>query len=175
MMTNCEWSGCSAVATHTVTLTFPSEPVEVWHLCRAHDREIKNQAVASRPKAEPKPESEPTVEVCCASCDRTLDEPQSLPADERKPCPACGSLGRLIKVGISDTLTMHASVRVRSKSPGKGGWLVDQRSGADYTRLLEGWGSRELTTDRPGNRYREVIELHDGTRIESEALLTDHQ
>jgi hypothetical protein len=52
--------------------------------------------------------------------------------------------------------------------------MVDIRTGDDYTRMLEGWGRRELTKDRRGDHYRELIELHDGTRIESVARLADH-
>jgi hypothetical protein len=53
--------------------------------------------------------------------------------------------------------------------------MVDTRSGDDYTRDLAAWGKRELLTDRPQNQYREVIELYDGTRLESTAQLTDHR
>jgi hypothetical protein len=69
---------------------------------------------------------------------------------------------------------MHESVRVRSKTPGKGGWMVDTRSGDDYSRDLDAWGKRELTKDRAKDLYREVIELFEGTRIESTAQLRDH-
>ncbi len=34
------------------------------------------------------------ISVLCQSCDRLLDEPPDLPAEQRQPCPACGSLGR---------------------------------------------------------------------------------
>jgi hypothetical protein len=52
--------------------------------------------------------------------------------------------------------------------------MLDTRTGEDYTHLLEGWGQRELTKDREHDHYRELIELHDGTRIESTAKLSDH-
>ncbi|HTE83916.1 MAG TPA: hypothetical protein VK821_04220 [Dehalococcoidia bacterium] len=52
---------------------------------------------------------------------------------------------------------------------------MEMRAGDDYTRVLEGWGRRELTIDRQQDRYRELIELHDGTRIKSIARLKDHQ
>lgn len=82
---------------------------------------------------------------------------------------------RLHKVGLHATLTLRESLRARAKRPGKGGWLQETRSGDDYTRVLEGWGKRELTTDREHDRYRELIQLHDGTRIESVARLSDHR
>jgi hypothetical protein len=57
---------------------------------------------------------------------------------------------------------------------GKGGWIVKTRAGDDYTRDLAAWGSRGLTLDRVNDSYSEVIELWDGTRIESNARLSDH-
>lgn len=57
---------------------------------------------------------------------------------------------------------------------GKGGWILDTTGGDDYTRILEAWGKRELTKDSEKDLYREVIDLWDGTRIESTARLSDH-
>jgi hypothetical protein len=57
---------------------------------------------------------------------------------------------------------------------GRGGWIVRLRAGDDYVRQLEGWGKRELLLDREHDRYREVIELPDGSFIESDAALSDH-
>lgn len=123
----------------------------------------------------PKPtESKPTVEVCCGACEVALDERQDAAVEDRLPCPSCGSLRRLHKVSIQETLGLHEPVRARGKRLGKGGWIVDTRSGDDYTRALEGWGKRELTMDRENDRYRELIVLHDGTQIESTAALRDH-
>ena len=174
-MANCEWTNCGEQGSHSVNVNFPGEAEEVWTVCRLHDRALKIQAVAGRPKVEPKQEVPPTMEVCCGACGRPLDEGPGLSPEERRPCPDCQSLRRLAKVGITATVTTHASVRARSKRSGKGGWLTDTRAGDDYVRILEGWGSRELTTDREHNRYRELIVLPDGTRIESTALLSDHR
>lgn len=118
-----------------MTLAFPGEPQEVWVLCRQHDRSIKRQAVASRPRAETPTEERTTVEVCCGACQRSLDERSDLPAEQRQPCPSCGSMTRLHKVGLHATLTLRESLRARAKRPGKGGWLQETRSGDDYTRV----------------------------------------
>lgn len=171
----CDWSGCADAGTHTVSIDFPGEPQEVWTVCRLHDRWLKTEAVARRPKADPPEEQPTTIEVCCGDCQRVLDERPDLAVEKRQPCPGCGSVKRLHKVGLYSTLTFHESLRARTKRPGKGGWIQDTRTGDDYTRMLEGWGKRELTTDREKDRYREFIELHDGTRIESVARLSDHQ
>jgi hypothetical protein len=89
-------------------------------------------------------------------------------------CPHCGSTARTIRVSLTDTGTAHESLHVRSKHPGKGGWLKDVKSGDGYTRALEAWGERILELDREHNQYRELIKLYDGTEIESSARLSDH-
>lgn len=174
-MATCEWEGCADAATHTVDISFPEGTHETWQVCRMHDRELKLQVVRSRPKAPQPAETSPNIEVCCGECHQTLNEPTSLPADERQPCPNCGSLTRLNKITFVETLAIHEGLRLRSKQPGKGGWMRDFRTGDDYSHYLEGWGERVLDIDREQNSYREVIKLHDDTRLESRAKLTDHQ
>lgn len=174
-MVPCEWPSCADAATHTVDISFPEGVHETWQVCRAHDRVLKLQAVRSRPKAvSPPAATPPRVEVQCGACRRILDEPPSLAEHERLPCPECGSLTRLHKVMIFETAVAHESLRLRSKRSGKGGWMTDIRTGDDYTRDLDAWGTRTLERDRAGNSYREVITLYDGTCVESSAQLTDH-
>ena len=66
-------------------------------------------------------------------------------------------------------------MRATVTGAGRRGWRVKSRSGDDYTRMQQTWGSRSLTLDRDANSYREVISLYDGTVIESSAALTDHR
>jgi phage FluMu protein Com len=173
--TPCEGPGCSESGTHTVTIDFPGESREVWTVCRRHERALKRQAVASRPKASPPKQEPTTIEVRCGACGGLLAEAPCLAIEQRQPCPECGSLQRRVAVGIHEQLPLHDSLRARSRRPGKSGWLVDTEAGDDYTKLLEGWGSREVIYDREQDRYRELIKLHDGTRIESVARLSDHR
>lgn len=174
-MATCEWSGCADPATHTVDISFPEGTHEMWQVCRMHDRALKFQVVRSRPKATSQPDSTPPkVEIQCGECLRFLDEPISLSDAERQPCPDCGSVTRRHKISVFETLTLHESLRLRSRQVGKGGWMTDIRSGDDYTRDLEAWGTRILEKDRTRNIYREVITLHDGTVVQSQARLTDH-
>ncbi len=165
-MAVCEWSGCKGSPTHTVRIDWSDQTTEAWRVCRAHDRELKSQVVRGRPKAAPVPDP--------GACKEPLAESSALPVNQRKPCPSCGSLERMVAVSASDTVTVHDSARARSKTPGKGGWMVDTQSGDDYSRDLDAWSKRELTKDRTQDLYREVLELPDGTRIESTARLRDH-
>ncbi len=173
-MATCEWVECADAATHIVDISFPEGVHETWRVCRAHDRDLKLQVVRSRPKAPPPTGTSTSIGVCCGECQQTLNESSSLPVDERQPCSNCGSLTRMHKITIVETLTVHESLRLRSKQPGKGSWMRDFRTGDDYSRYLEGWGERVLDMDREQNIYREVIKLHDDTCLESRARLTDH-
>jgi hypothetical protein len=172
----CEWAGCSARGTHLVRIQFPGSMLERWWVCRAHDASLKFQAISSRPpKPEPPQPAAVPAPVHCGSCDRLLDETSDLPVAQRRPCPGCQSLLRLVKVSAADTMEMHDAAQVRSWRAGKGAWIQTLKAGDDYSRLLKAWGQRELQLDRENNRYREQIVLYDGTTIESTAKLTDHR
>jgi uncharacterized CHY-type Zn-finger protein len=170
----CERPGCKENGTHTVEIAFPEGPRETWSVCYPHEQDLKLQAIRSR---QPKPRDarpEPQATVLCGACERVLDERSDIDAEARQPCPNCGSRGRRFEFAMSDPLTLHDSVQVRSKVAGKGGWMVDTKSGDDYTRDLEAWGKRTLTKDRARDVYLEVIELYDGTAVSSTASLRDH-
>ncbi len=154
-------------------ISFPEGVHEAWNVCRTHDRQLKLQVVRGRPKAPPHIDTPPRIEVCCDECQRPLDEPSSRPDDERQPCPSCGSIRRLHKVTFVATLAVRASLRVQSKQQGKGGWMRNFRTGEDYTRYLEGWGTRVLDRNREQDSYHEAIILYDGTSVTSRARLTD--
>ncbi len=158
-----------------VCLTFPEQEMEIWRVCRAHDRKLKNLAVASRTPQQPTPETSPNPTVHCSQCNLILQESVSADQRTRKPCPQCGSTVRTIHVTASDTVHVHESLRIRSTRPGKGRWLADVKSGDDYTRVLRAWGERTLELSREQNQYRELIGLYDGTEIDSSARLSDHQ
>ncbi len=160
----CEMGECQDEATHTVRIQFAAQPEEIWQVCRPHDSQLKTAAVRSRPKAQPPVEQPPAFR--CADCDQVLQ-------DSTPPCPVCGSLDRVISTG--DRVTAHENTVVYTRRPGKGQWLAKIKAGDDYTRDLEAWGSRELIIDRERDSYREVIELYEGSRIESSARLSDHQ
>lgn len=159
----CEMDECQDKATHTVRIQFADRLEEIFQVCRPHDRQLKTAAVRCRPRARPPIELVPTIR--CRDCDQILEESH--------PCPVCGSRNRVIST--SDSMTGKESVVLKAKQPGKGGWLARIKAGDDYTRDLASWGSRKLVMDREGNLYREVIELYDGSRIESSSRLSDHQ
>jgi hypothetical protein len=172
----CQWPDCTQPATHQVLVDVPGQDRETSHVCRLHDGALKKRVVDARPrKPEAPPGPSPSIIVRC-QCSRILDEDASLPPELRSPCPVCGSTDRAVEVTLHTTVpAVHDSLRARSKDPGKGGWIVDTQTGDSYTQRLEAWSQRELTFDRATDRYHELIELWDGTRIESSARLQDHR
>lgn len=148
---------------------------ESFRLCRSHDRQLKREVVRSRPKKAPESpdDARPNV-VRCGQCGRELAEPSNASPEGRTACPDCGSTNRTIEVFVAETLQIHSSLSVRHERPGVSGFLAKLKGGDDYTRDLDAWGHRELVIDQEHDLYREVIELWDGTRIESRAALHDH-
>jgi len=169
----CEWEGCSEAGTHTDQLTFPDIHPERWTVCREHDRELKTTFVRSRQPLEASAGTPAITSVRCGTCKHPLEEPSDLPVEKREACVECGSTSREFHVVISETISVHSSLDLRGRHE-KGGWFVKVKAGDDYTRDLKAWGKRELTMDRERNFYCELIELYDGSRLESVALLTDH-
>lgn len=152
----CEWPECQAASTHSVVVSFPSQSEETWHVCRAHDRELKVRAVRSRPKKPPQVEPpEPNV-VRCGGCGLLLADRSDMAVEQRPPCPDCGSTIRSIEVQLSERLSIHESLRARTKTSSKGGWMLDTQGGDNYTRDLAAWGKRGLSKDREHDLYSEV-------------------
>lgn len=159
----CEMDECQDEATHTVRIQLVDQPREIWQVCRPHDRQLKTAAVRSRPKAQPPVEPPPSFR--CRDCDQVLQV-------NTPSCPVCGSRNRVVRTG--DSLTWRENVVLTTRQPGKGEWLVRIKAGDDYTWDLAAWGNRQLIIDRENGLYREVIDLYDGSRIESSARLSDH-
>lgn len=171
----CERGNCPERATHLVYIWFSDAPEEIWRVCRTHDRDLKLAFPRGRPRPEQIEEPPSSPRVHCRQCDQPLDEAVADVRDEGShPCPYCGSLKRHVRVRLADFGIAHESLRVRSKQPEKGGWLKDTTSGDSYTRDLDAWGHRTLEKDHDNNQYRELIELYDGSWLESTAMLDNH-
>jgi hypothetical protein len=165
---NCEWPACQSPATHAITVDYPDGRFEIWHVCSEHDKEVKKQIQRSIPLPQPVTSAAPTAEVTCLACSRTL------PAGHVAPCPTCGSTRRLHKVGLNATLGFAGSIMARQKRPGRGRWLRRILSGRFFSTFNNSWTKRELDTDAASDTYRERLEHHDGTVVESRAKLSDH-
>jgi hypothetical protein len=108
-------------------------------------------------------------------CGRVLDEPPGLPVDQRKPCPECGSLGRLHKVEIHEELKLEGHLGMRSRHPGKGKWKVQQHEGDSFFHKTGVWHRVSRLLDRVNDLYRErVIDEHGEVIRDSEEPLSKH-
>src|SRR3990172_11099705 len=108
--------------------------------------------------------------VECTSCGQSLpDARPDDPAEGSPPCPACGSMSRLVKVYLHDEVTFHTDLVLKKRTPGfkSGGrsrpaqeqWSGDEQS-ADGI-----WRDRQRVVDRENNRYVERITDPKGTVI----------
>ena len=108
--------------------------------------------------------------VECNSCGQSLpDARPDDPAEGSPPCPACGSMSRLVKVYLHDEVTFHTDLVLKKRTPGfkSGGrsrpaqeqWSGDEQS-ADGI-----WRDRQRVVDRENNRYVERMTDPNGTVI----------
>lgn len=91
------------------------------------------------------------------------------------PCPHCGSLKRYARVRLNDFGCVGDALRSQARRAGESKWFRDTKSGDDFTRDLDSWGHRTIEMDRDHNLYRELIELYDGSWLESTAMLDNHR
>src|SRR3989344_7006731 len=93
----------------------------------------------------------------CGQCNTELDELPSTPIDERKPCPKCGSMVRALRVSVSETVKVHASMELHHIEPGRKRPKAEIISGDDLHRKSGKWMNKERVIDRGKNNYREVV------------------
>lgn len=91
----------------------------------------------------------------CAGCGAVLNPLAD--SQIRVPCPACGSMARVIEVSVSATLELHGSIgfkhrRLSHKKP-----IAEGVSGDEFFRKKQKWVNKERLIDREANRYRERV------------------
>jgi len=59
-----------------------------------------------------------SADVHCAKCGTELIQLPALPAEERVPCPKCGSTNRRYSKTLSETVSVRALLDGKKKSPG---------------------------------------------------------
>ncbi len=91
----------------------------------------------------------------CAGCGTVRSrspEPQL-----RVPCPACGSMARVIEVSLGDSLEFHESLGFKQKRIGQSKPIAEGVSGDEFFRKEARWVKKERLIDRQANRYRENV------------------
>jgi hypothetical protein len=116
--------------------------------------------------------------VACNACGAALAEPTDLDPALRRPCPQCGSLSRLVKVQVEDSISVHSSIAVVHKGdrPGvRGRRLVESKSG-DSQSDDGSWAHVEQVVDRINRRYRKRVVTADGRVVRDvDKRLEDHR
>ena len=94
--------------------------------------------------------------VQCGACGALLAETLNLPAEQRKPCPSCGSTARHFSVNVSDTLHFRESLGVKHKNAA-GKTLAESVAGDDLHRKSGKWMKKERVIDHANDHYKEVV------------------
>jgi hypothetical protein len=100
--------------------------------------------------------------VECADCERLIPAVRSDdPVESRRPCPACGSIGRLVRVHAGEELHIHERLDLKVKEDGRGRPVLEVRQGDDQHRASGVWHTIRRVIDRRGNRYEERVVRQD--------------
>jgi hypothetical protein len=116
----------------------------------------------------------------CGKCHALLAEPPELPVEERLPSPCCRSLGRQMNLETGDVLQvgLREKMRLRSKRPGRAGWLAELITGDDFWRDEARWVKLLRQIDWENDYYyKRIVDPQTGAVIHERppGRLSDHQ
>ena|SRR2546423_628996 len=102
----------------------------------------------------------------CQDCHIVLDESPSAPADQRPPCPVCGSTRRLIERTLQGAQSVHSQLSIKGRRGGHGEPFVEQKIGDDLHRKTGRWKKLNQRVDRENDWYdKEVVDRETGQCI----------
>lgn len=94
--------------------------------------------------------------VQCGGCEAVLAD--ETPQDkERDPCPACGSVKRIIHKEVADVMQLYDSIRLRQQEPGTKKPVLDHFSGFDLTHKTGQFSEKIRIIDRKNDSYYEMV------------------
>ena len=93
----------------------------------------------------------------CGECGTTLDESPQAAADQRQPCPRCGSLKRSFSVHLEERLTVRSKLGFKARRNGKGRPFAEGVQGDDLQRSTGRWMRLRRLIDRENDRYEETV------------------
>ena len=95
----------------------------------------------------------------CNACGEIIDEPANLPADQRTPCPSCGSKARFFEIEPKGEVTFQKKLKLKARhgEPGQVKPFLQLQIGDDLHRDTGEWNYREKIEDRENDRYLEHI------------------
>jgi hypothetical protein len=114
--------------------------------------------------------------VWCRECGAKLDEAVDLLPPQHKPCPACGSSKRHIKVLVEVGIGISVGTRIVGRAPGEKKPFVESRAEPSKSIKLGRDVHHERTIHR-NNRYTEkVTDTITGTVLHDyDELLSEHR
>src|SRR5512141_1517332 len=98
-----------------------------------------------------------SVLVHCGGCNAVLAEDPHSRAEQRGPCPHCGSLSRRFDVNLSETVTLRSKLTAKARHPGQKRAFIEQTVGDDLHRKTGRWMTLHRLIDRVKNWYHEQI------------------
>jgi hypothetical protein len=98
-----------------------------------------------------------TDQVICRQCGRSIGESPHAAAEDRKPCPSCGSVARRIEAMISRTLTIRRDIALKHKRPGVKKPLSEQKHRDSLSTKLGRWMRHSRLIDRKNDWYTEAV------------------
>ena len=112
--------------------------------------------------------------VRCRNCPN-IYEANDTP-EGRTPCPACGSIARVINAAAGNHLSLHQMLATKARSPGQKANL-EMKSGHEYFRLTGVWTQLDRVIDKRNNWYFEhITDLETGeVRKHCEEPLNQHR
>lgn len=117
------------------------------------------------------------VVVHCGACQARLEEDPHAPAEQRGPCPHCGSASRHFKVSMSETVTVRSKLTAKGRRTGERQPFIEQTVGDDLHRKTGRWMKLHRVIDRLKNWYNErVTDPATGDVVhECDEPLTEHR
>ena len=121
------------------------------------------------------PSDDPSV--FCDVCGLALEEDASCPADQRDPCPVCGSTTRKFHGVLRDTIMFKEKLRMKGRHPEGGKPFIEQVSGDDLHRKSGKWMKLSRIIDRDNDTYSEVVTDPETGKVihKSEEQLSKHR
>src|SRR6185312_14392467 len=98
-----------------------------------------------------------TETVVCGACKTSFLDKRNVATERRRPCPSCGSTGRLFFQTVATETTAQTSIGYKGRRSGKGKPFIIGKLGADWSARLRRFVHLERVVDRANDRYKEVV------------------
>lgn len=115
--------------------------------------------------------------ISCINCGEQVKK--SNDSDNQIPCPKCGSIGKSIKIIISDCVSLHDNIKGKVKDknyPSKKNPRVEFFQGDDLRKSDGKWMKKDRLIDKTKNKYTETVTDPETNEIvhHCEEPLSDH-